>query len=101
MSVTDDPHPAATTDEPAPAATDARVSALGDARPPAAVSDERVPAASDLQTLSVSQRRLLSDLFAIVSEHAADSAVPIDRARVQDAFVFSCEHHGCPAAQVR
>ena len=39
-----------------------------------------------------------SDLFAIVSEHAADSAVEIDRARVQDAFVFACEHH---AAQRR
>src|ERR1700683_5264007 len=39
------------------------------------------------------ERRLLSDLFAIVSEHAADSAVEIDRARVQDAFVFACEHH--------
>jgi GTP pyrophosphokinase len=48
--------------------------------------------------LSVSERRLLSDLFAIVSEHAADSAVQIDRARVQDAFVFACEHH---AAQRR
>jgi GTP diphosphokinase / guanosine-3',5'-bis(diphosphate) 3'-diphosphatase len=35
----------------------------------------------------------LADLFAIVSEHAADSAVEIDRARVQDAFVFACEHH--------
>ncbi len=43
--------------------------------------------------LSASERRLLSDLFAIVSEHAADSAVDIDRARVQDAFVFACEHH--------
>ncbi len=43
--------------------------------------------------LSASERRLLSDLFAIVSEHAADSAVNIDRARVQDAFVFACEHH--------
>ena len=42
---------------------------------------------------------MLSDLFAIVSEHAADSAVAtIDRARVQDAFVFACEHH---AAQRR
>jgi GTP pyrophosphokinase len=40
----------------------------------------------------------LADLFAIVSEHAADSAVEIDRARVQDAFVFACEHH---AAQRR
>src|SRR6185437_8872850 len=48
--------------------------------------------------LSASERRLLSDLFAIVSEHAADSAVEIDRARVQDAFVFACEHH---AAQRR
>ncbi|HTY97251.1 MAG TPA: bifunctional (p)ppGpp synthetase/guanosine-3',5'-bis(diphosphate) 3'-pyrophosphohydrolase, partial [Solirubrobacteraceae bacterium] len=68
MSVTDDPLPAAATESPVPT--------------------------TDLQTLSVSQRRLLSDLFAIVSEHAADSAVAIDRARVQDAFVFACEHHG-------
>jgi GTP diphosphokinase / guanosine-3',5'-bis(diphosphate) 3'-diphosphatase len=44
------------------------------------------------------ERRLLGDLFAIVSEHAADSAVEIDRARVEDAFVFACEHH---AAQRR
>jgi GTP pyrophosphokinase len=49
-------------------------------------------------TLSASERRLLSDLFAIVSEHAADSAVEIDRSRVQEAFVFACEHH---AAQRR
>src|SRR5271169_2179723 len=40
----------------------------------------------------------LGDLFAIVSEHAADSAVEIDRSRVQDAFAFACEHH---AAQRR
>ena len=39
------------------------------------------------------EQRLLGDLFAIVSEHAADSAVEIDRGRVQDAFVFACEHH--------
>jgi GTP diphosphokinase / guanosine-3',5'-bis(diphosphate) 3'-diphosphatase len=44
------------------------------------------------------ERRLLADLFAIVSEHATDSAVEIDRARVEDAFVFACEHH---AAQRR
>jgi GTP diphosphokinase / guanosine-3',5'-bis(diphosphate) 3'-diphosphatase len=44
------------------------------------------------------ERRLLGDLFAIVSEHAEDSAVEIDRARVRDAFVFACEHH---AAQRR
>jgi GTP pyrophosphokinase len=48
--------------------------------------------------LSSSERRLLSDLFAIVSEHAADSSVEIDHARVQDAFVFACAHH---AAQRR
>ncbi len=39
------------------------------------------------------ERRLLDDLFAIVSEHAPDSAVEIDRPRVEDAFVFACEHH--------
>ncbi len=48
--------------------------------------------------LNAAERRLLGDLFAIVSEHAADSAVEIDRGRVQDAFVFACEHH---AAQRR
>ena len=48
--------------------------------------------------LNEPERRLLGDLFAIVSEHAADSAVEIDRERVQDAFVFACEHH---AAQRR
>jgi GTP pyrophosphokinase len=45
-------------------------------------------------SLNELQRRLLEDLFAIVSEHAADTAVQIDRDRVEEAFVFSCEHHG-------
>ncbi len=44
------------------------------------------------------ERRLLGDLFAIVSEHAADTTIQIDRARVEEAFVFACEHH---AAQRR
>jgi guanosine-3',5'-bis(diphosphate) 3'-pyrophosphohydrolase len=48
--------------------------------------------------LSELERRLLDDLFAIVSEHAADAVVEIDRERVEDAFVFACEHH---AAQRR
>src|ERR1700727_1849446 len=48
--------------------------------------------------LSEQERRLLDDLFAILSEHAADAVVEIDRARVEDAFVFACEHH---AAQRR
>src|ERR1700722_13108775 len=43
--------------------------------------------------LDESERQLLGDLFAVVSEHAADSGVEIDRDRVQDAFVFACEHH--------
>src|SRR3954453_9177666 len=64
------------------------------AAPPApSSSPPEIPAG-----LSASERRLLTDLFASVSEHAADSAVESDRARVQDAFVFACEHH---AAQRR
>ena len=43
--------------------------------------------------LDASERQLLGDLFAVVSEHAADSAVEIDRDRVREAFVFACEHH--------
>ena len=43
--------------------------------------------------LSPFERRLLGDLFAIVEEHASDSVVEIDKERVQDAFVFACEHH--------
>ncbi len=57
--------------------------------------------APDLATrldLNELERRLLKDLFAIISEHAADSAVEIDRGQVQEAFVFACEHH---AAQRR
>ncbi|HEY2632131.1 MAG TPA: bifunctional (p)ppGpp synthetase/guanosine-3',5'-bis(diphosphate) 3'-pyrophosphohydrolase [Solirubrobacteraceae bacterium] len=43
--------------------------------------------------LNDTERRLLDDLFAIVSEHAADAVVEIDHERVEDAFVFACEHH--------
>src|SRR5260370_5489184 len=39
------------------------------------------------------ERRLLGDLFAIVEEHASDAAVQIDRGRVEEAFIFACEHH--------
>src|SRR4051794_7534147 len=49
--------------------------------------------APDLPDLTPDERRLLGDLFAIVEEHAADSVVEIDKSRVQDAFVFACEHH--------
>ncbi len=57
--------------------------------PPRSVSAPRARRAE----LSELERRLLDDLFAIVSEHAADVAVEIDRERVEDAFVFACEHH--------
>jgi guanosine-3',5'-bis(diphosphate) 3'-pyrophosphohydrolase len=43
--------------------------------------------------LTDAERRLLSDLFAIVEEHADQAAVTIDRERVQEAFVYACEHH--------
>ncbi|MDP9399847.1 MAG: bifunctional (p)ppGpp synthetase/guanosine-3',5'-bis(diphosphate) 3'-pyrophosphohydrolase [Actinomycetota bacterium] len=39
------------------------------------------------------ERRLLSDLVAIVEEHADDAALPVDHERVEQAFVFACEHH--------
>ncbi|MFN8133018.1 MAG: bifunctional (p)ppGpp synthetase/guanosine-3',5'-bis(diphosphate) 3'-pyrophosphohydrolase [Solirubrobacteraceae bacterium] len=57
------------------------------ARPP-----EPLPA-SGLEELSDDERQLLSDLFAIVEEHASESVVAIDRARVTEAFLFACEHH--------
>jgi GTP pyrophosphokinase len=62
------------------------------------VKEPKAEAVAPRLDLNELERRLLGDLFAIVSEHAADSAVDIDRARVQDAFVFACEHH---AAQRR
>src|SRR3954468_12892291 len=43
--------------------------------------------------LTETERRLLGDLFAIVEEHSDDAALEIDRPRVEDAFLFSCEHH--------
>jgi GTP pyrophosphokinase len=39
------------------------------------------------------ERRLLGDLFAIVEEHAEQAAVAVDHERVEDAFVYACEHH--------
>ncbi|MGI8802505.1 MAG: HD domain-containing protein, partial [Solirubrobacteraceae bacterium] len=51
--------------------------------PPVAVPPELTPF----------EAKLLGDLFAIVSEHAEDSMVEIDRGRVTDAFLFACDHH--------
>jgi GTP diphosphokinase / guanosine-3',5'-bis(diphosphate) 3'-diphosphatase len=70
----------------------------GSASPPA------VPARPSQTELTQFERRLLSDLFAIISEHASDTATEanpelvVDRGMVEDAFVFACEHH---AAQRR
>jgi GTP diphosphokinase / guanosine-3',5'-bis(diphosphate) 3'-diphosphatase len=68
------------------------VASLREQTPVPAPAQQGQSAAAGLG-LSPSERRLLGDLFAIVSEHATDSSVEIDRARVQDAFVFACEHH--------
>jgi GTP diphosphokinase / guanosine-3',5'-bis(diphosphate) 3'-diphosphatase len=43
--------------------------------------------------LTEAESRLLSDLFAIVEEHADQSAVAIDRDKVEEAFVYACVHH--------
>ncbi len=61
-------------------------------REPAVERPEATQGQGD-QRLNELERRLLGDLFAIVSEHAADSTVRIDRERVEEAFVFACEHH--------
>ena len=43
--------------------------------------------------LTSTERRLLGDLFAIIEEHSDQSAVAVDRTRVEEAFVYACEHH--------
>jgi GTP pyrophosphokinase len=47
----------------------------------------------DRPDLTATERRLLGDLFAVIEEHGADSVLEVDRTRVEEAFVFSCEHH--------
>ena len=39
------------------------------------------------------ERSLLSDLFAVIEEHAGDSVSRIDRTIIERAFVFACERH--------
>ena len=43
--------------------------------------------------LSDFEEGLLSDLFAVVEEHADEAAVAVDRERVREAFVYACQHH--------
>ncbi|MEA2218736.1 MAG: hypothetical protein QOJ35_1362, partial [Solirubrobacteraceae bacterium] len=56
------------------------------------LSAERHPQV-DRADLTALERSLLSDVFAIVEEHADAAAVEIDRKKVESAFVFACEHH--------
>jgi GTP pyrophosphokinase len=49
--------------------------------------------AFDEAELTPTERRLLADLFAIVEEHADETAMPVDRERVVEAFLFACRHH--------
>ncbi len=50
------------------------------------------PSVDDAE-LTPTERRLLADLFAIVEEHAEETAMPVDRDRVVEAFLFACRHH--------
>src|SRR6218665_2164206 len=43
--------------------------------------------------LAADERVLLGDLFAVVEEHANAAAEPVDRDKVEEAFVFACERH--------
>jgi len=47
----------------------------------------------DRVELNAAERRLLSDLFAILEEHTHEAAVSVDRDRVEQAFVYACVHH--------
>lgn len=58
----------------------------------AAVAVAAVPGVDEEQ-LTPTERRLLGDLLAIVEEHADQTAMPVDRARVLEAFLFACRHH--------
>ena len=49
--------------------------------------------ASTHARLTEDQRVLLGDLFAVVEEHTGEAGEPVDRALVQQAFVFACERH--------
>jgi len=43
--------------------------------------------------LAADERILLGDLFAVVEEHANAAAEPVDRDKLEEAFVFACERH--------
>ncbi len=65
---------------------------VGGHRSPVDALPDRRPRV-DRADLTEIEATLLSDIFAIVEEHADASAVEIDRKKVEAAFVFACEHH--------
>ena len=55
---------------------------------------KKTPRADSItRELTADQRALLGDLFAVVEEHKADAAEPIDRQEIERAFAFACERH--------
>jgi guanosine-3',5'-bis(diphosphate) 3'-pyrophosphohydrolase len=78
---------------PPPAAEGSAALDHGDRTPVDVIAHPEQHTAVARADLTPFERRLLSDLFAIVEEHADEAALPIDRARVEEAFVFACEHH--------
>jgi GTP pyrophosphokinase len=57
------------------------------------LADKRDGAPVAHAELTDAESRLLSDLFAIVEEHADFSAIAVDRDKVEQAFVYACVHH--------
>jgi GTP diphosphokinase / guanosine-3',5'-bis(diphosphate) 3'-diphosphatase len=51
------------------------------------------PLSDRYEQLLPHEQELLADLFAVISEHAADAVQPVELDRVGDAFVFACERH--------
>jgi GTP diphosphokinase / guanosine-3',5'-bis(diphosphate) 3'-diphosphatase len=60
------------------------------------IDEERPAPPTDAELtagLPKQERELLIDLFALIAEHADDAVQPVDKARVAEAFRFSCERH--------
>ena len=43
--------------------------------------------------LTEGERKLLGDLFAVVTEHADETSSDLDRRAVEQAFAFACDRH--------
>src|SRR4030081_3563623 len=95
MAIAEDPKSSQATEAPdRPAIAELTERQLPEPAAPLAGAAGGAPAGPRARlSLNDTERRLLSDLFATVCGHGADSAVEIDRGRVQDAFVFACEPH--------